>query len=213
MFFNFFTFFLFFLISKEFLFYGEERLIVLSYLTLFVMLFFTLSDSMVDSFNSRATALKAEFDGFFESILLNLNKAKTLLLNFSFFNLKILRLFNAIFLEFVFYFSNRSTFFFTKFNFLKYNFNNVLSTSSSVVIQLNSVFYNKVLPVFFNSLLVWKSGAGINWIRPRVLTSQKLSVTNNSFSSSYWFLNNSGVDEGDLFLPTFKYNFSVKNIK
>jgi hypothetical protein len=145
---------MFFLISKEFLFYGEERLIVLSYLTLFVMLFFTLSDSMVDSFNSRAAALKVEFDGFFESILSSLNKAKSLILNFSFFNLKVLRLFNSIFFEFIFYFSNSFVFSFTKFNFLKYKFNNFLATSSAFVIQLNSIFYNKVLPLFFSTLLV-----------------------------------------------------------
>lgn len=154
MFLNFFTFFLFFLISKEFLFYGEERLIVLSYLTLFVMLFFSLADSMVDSFNSRASALKQEFDTFFDIILSSLNNAKLLILNFSFFNLKILRLFNAIFFEFIFYFSNYSTFFFTKFNFLKYKFNNLLSTASFSFISLSSTFYNKVLPAFFNKLLV-----------------------------------------------------------
>lgn len=154
MFFNFFTFFLFFLISKEFLFYGEERLIVLSYLTLFVMLFFALSGSMVESFNFRANALKVEFDVFFENILLNLKKAKALILNFSFFNLKVLRLFNAIFLEFVFYFSHYSTFFFTKSNFLKYKFTNFLSTSFVFVTQVNSIFYSKILPTFFNSLLI-----------------------------------------------------------
>lgn len=154
MFLNFFTFFMFFLISKEFLFYGEERLIVLSYLTLFVMLFFTLSDSMVDSFNSRATALKAEFDDFFGSILLSLYKAKTLILNFSFFNLKVLRLFNSIFFEFIFYFSNSYVFSFAKLNFLKYKFNNFLTVSSSFIAQFNFIFYNKVLPLFFSTLLV-----------------------------------------------------------
>lgn len=96
MFLNFFSFFLFFLLSKEFLFYGEERLIVLSYLTLFTSLFFVLGGSLSSSFNHRADVLKAEFDSFFDSILVLLNQTKKLITDFSFFNLKVLRLFNAI---------------------------------------------------------------------------------------------------------------------
>jgi hypothetical protein len=68
-----------------------------------------------------------------------------------------------------------------------------------------------VLPLFFSTLLVWKSGAGVTWIRPRVLSTRILSVENKTFTSSYWFLNTS--NNKDLSLPTFTYNFSVKNIK
>ena len=121
------------------------------------MLFFALTDSMVDSFNSRASALKQEFDVFFDIILNNLSKAKSLILNFSFFNLEVLRLFNSI----VFYFSNYSVFFFTKFNFLKYKFNNLLATASSTARYISLAFYNKVLPSFFSKLLVWKTNSTI----------------------------------------------------
>ena len=96
MFLNFFFFCLFFLISKEFLFYGEERLIVLSYLTLFTLLFFVLGSSLSESFQTRADVVKAEFKTFFESIIFLLLQTKTLIMNFSFFNLKILRLFTSV---------------------------------------------------------------------------------------------------------------------
>lgn len=87
---------MFFLISKEFLFYGEERLIVLSYLTLFTSLFFVLGSSLSSSFSQRTEALKAEFDLFFDSIITLLQQTKKLINNFSFFNLKVLRLFSSI---------------------------------------------------------------------------------------------------------------------
>jgi hypothetical protein len=177
------------------------------------MLFFALTDSMVDSFNSRASALKQEFDVFFDIILNNLIKAKSLILNFSFFNLKVLRLFNSIFFEFVFYFSNYSVFFFTKFNFLKYKFNNLLATASSTARYISLAFYNKVLPSFFSKLLVWKTNSTIAWIRPRILASKSLLLANTGFNPSFWFLKTSINPDPSLFVQTFNSNFSIKNTK
>ena len=156
MFLNFFTLFMFFLISKEFIFYGEERLIVISYLSLFMILFFVLGTSLSSSFKHKSDLLKAEFDSFYNIILMMLNKTKTLVLSFSFFNLKITKLFIAIFNEFIYYFSTIASFNFLKFNFFKLKFLNMLEVSVNFNAALNSIFSEVVLMSFLNKLLAWK---------------------------------------------------------
>lgn len=145
MFLNFLTLSIFFLLSKEVLFYGEERLIVLSYLTLFVSLFFVLGGSMSSGFSERAVVLKSEFDSFFSSILVILHQTRVLIKNFAFFNYKIIKLFLSIYAELVFYFSVVANFSSLKFNFFKLKFNNFLNVSvnfvNSVMHLSNNIFF------------------------------------------------------------------------
>lgn len=150
MFINFFTLTLFFLISKEFLFYGEERLIVLSYLTLFILLFFALGSSMSISFKERADALKSEFDSYFASIITILNSTKKLILNLGFFNLKLVRLCISVFKELVYYYVVISNFSVFKLNFFKLKITNLLHSSSTFFVDINNLINKHVFPRFIS---------------------------------------------------------------
>lgn len=150
MFINFFTLTLFFLISKEFLFYGEERLIVLSYLTLFILLFFALGSSMSISFKERADALKFEFDSYFASIITILNSTRKLILNLGFFNLKLVRLCISVFKELVYYYVVISNFSVFKLNFFKLKITNLLHSASIFFVDINNLINKHVFPRFIS---------------------------------------------------------------
>ena len=148
MFINFFTLTLFFLISKEVLFYGEERLIVLSYLTLFILLFFALGSGLSLSFKERADALKVEFDIYFASIISILRATKKLILNFGFFNLKLVRLCVSVFKELVYYYAIIANFSSFKLNFFKLKITNLLHSSSTFFLDINTIINKQVFPRF-----------------------------------------------------------------
>lgn len=204
---------MFFLISKEFLFYGEERLIVLSYLTLFTSLFFVLGSSLSSSFSQRTEALKAEFDLFFDSIITLLQQTKKLINNFSFFNLKVLRLFSSIWLEFAVYFANYSNYSWLKFNFVKFKFMAVLGSSSLFYTKLLNLFYSNVLPSFFNKVISWKMSNTAVWIRRLVIKSSAktkvLPISSKKVNSSkFWWINLKSNSTGSTVNSNFNFNIT-----
>jgi hypothetical protein len=128
--------FLFFLLSKEILFYGEERLITVCYLFLFFVGFFNLYEGINNDFNSRAKSIKDELDIYFYSIISTLNNTKRFIkvsLEI-FFNLLIL--YKSIINEFSFYFL------------YYYNFSDfkrfVISYRATKLLNLTNLFFTNV---------------------------------------------------------------------
>lgn len=122
--------FSFFLLSKEILFYGEERLIVVCYLFLLFLGFFNLSEGVAADFNSRAQAIKDELDQYFYTLINTLIQTKEFItLSYHMF-LNILKLHNSMLDEFYFYFLfyyNNSEF---KRFMINYNVKDILSNTN-----------------------------------------------------------------------------------
>lgn len=92
------------LLSKELLFYGEERLIAVCYLYLFFLGFFNLYQGVVNDFSARANAIKEELDSYFYNIIETLlNTRKFIKVSFDIFY-NFLVLYRALLAESNFYF-------------------------------------------------------------------------------------------------------------
>ncbi len=123
--------FSFFLLSKEVLFYGEERLITVCYLFLFFVGFFNLYQGVINDFNERSNSIKEELDSYYFNIIQTIvNTKKFIKQSVEIFN-NLLVLYKSLISEFNFYFlffSNNSNF--KKF-ILNYKANNVLSNANN----------------------------------------------------------------------------------
>jgi hypothetical protein len=154
---NTFFFCIFFLVTKEFVFFGEERLIVFSYLALFLGLFYLFAGSMVVDFQARVNILKKEYDSFFSSILNFLFITKKALHNFIYFNLLVKNILIALFVELNTYFSASFNF-----NLLHKNVRNIINSYTlNRSVELSTfffnMFFNKVMPNVSNSIIGLKA--------------------------------------------------------
>lgn len=128
--------FLFFLLSKEVLFYGEERLITVCYLFLFFLGFFNLYQGVVNDFNARANSIKDELDLYFKNIIETLVNTKAFIKSSFDIFFNFLVLYKAIMNEFSFYFLHH------------YNFSNfkhfLINYRSLKVLESTESFYKNV---------------------------------------------------------------------
>lgn len=132
-------FIIFFLLSKEVLFYGEERLIACCYLFLLFVGFFVGYEGVNNDLNSRAKAIKDELDLYYYSIINSLvNTKKFLSLSCNVFY-TFLNLYKAIMNEFSFYF----LFFYNNSQLKKF----LISYNANMVLQLTNEFYLNVRSV------------------------------------------------------------------
>lgn len=151
-------FIIFFLLSKEVLFYGEERLIACCYLFLLFLGFFVGYEGINNDLNSRAKAIKDELDLYYYSIINSLlNTKKFLSLSCNVFY-TFLNLYKAIMNEFSFYF----LFYYNNSQFKKF----LIKYNSKMVLQLTSEFY-------FN-------------VRSVILKKQKPALLINKFLKDYF---------------------------
>jgi hypothetical protein len=128
------------LIGKEILFAGEERLIVISYVFLFVMMYFFMSAAISSDFEYRSNIIKEELELIFVSIINTIASTKKLILNSNFIYFRLIKLYKALLLEYyynIYYHFNFSQF---KMLFLNFKISQMLVSSLNFVSKLNSAF-------------------------------------------------------------------------
>ncbi len=125
--------FSFFLLSKEILFYGEERLITVCYLFLLFVGFFNTYQGVINDFNERASSIKEELDNYYFNIINTIaNTKKFIAQSVEIFN-NLLLLYKSLISEFNFYF----LYFSNKSNFKKFMLN---YKASCILTNANSFF-------------------------------------------------------------------------
>lgn len=147
--FAFYSLILFFLfLSKEFLSYGEERLIVSSYLILLFLGFFFLSSGFNSMFDERVKSIKQEFDTLFTTVLDILLLTKELIKKYYLISVFSLRLYVSIFNEFFFYFLNVSSFKYLKTIFFNLKLANMLNSSLTFYKNFLNIIYINFFPKY-----------------------------------------------------------------
>jgi len=153
------------LISKEILFAGEERLIVISYVFLFVTMYFFMFATISSDFEYRTNIIKEELDSLFVSIINTIVLTKKFILNSNFIYFRLIKLYKALLLEYyynIYYHFNLSQF---KLLFLNFKISQMLVSSLKFVTKLNFSFKNYYILSLYKYNIGWLSSKKVLWNR------------------------------------------------
>lgn len=145
------------LISKEVLFAGEERLIVISYMFLFVILYYFLSSAFTSDFEYRSSLIKEEIESILSLIIAVITSTRNLLLKSNYIYFRLIKLYRSLLLEYhynIYYHFNYSNF---KKLFLYYKITNMLHSSLSFVVTLNNTFLRNYIISLYKYNVAWFS--------------------------------------------------------
>lgn len=211
------------LISKEVLFAGEERLIVISYMFLFVVLYYFLSSALTSDFEYRTNVIKEEIESILSLIISVITRTRNLLLKTNYIYFRLIKMYRSLLLEYhynVYYHFNYSNF---KKLFLYYKLTNMLESSLSFITQLNNAFIRSYMLSLYKYNVAWFSAKKVLWNRvffDKNVNNNFLIKADSSLEASRksdeksrpWF-----VTEKDWFSLDenfkFKYLFNFKDFK